>query len=164
MVGLHYSEIPHFKNWIYGLATNSLQLYLTIVWIQVIWIYKSVKTEGCYLKSHLELCSLFSSHYFQGRHHQPAAFIILDVSTNLSGHSRVSVTVQVVILQMIHIGWLSTLNSLMQMIQYVTGKRDDVFKELPVFERTLPSQVRCVWHYCVPPHSQFLPEKVRWSS
>lgn len=52
----------------------------------------------CY-SSHLQLCPLFRSHDFQRRHHQPAAFVILDVGTNLPSHSRVSVAVQVVVLK-----------------------------------------------------------------
>lgn len=52
----------------------------------------------CY-SSHLQLCPLFRSHNFKRRHHQPAAFVILDVGTDLPSHSRVSVAVQVVVLK-----------------------------------------------------------------
>lgn len=61
----------------------------------------------CY-SSHLQLCSLFRSHDFQRRHHQPAAFVILDVGTDLPSHSRVSVAVQVVVLKVNARGAITT--------------------------------------------------------
>lgn len=50
-------------------------------------------------KSHLQNWSLLRSHDLQSFHHQPAAFVVLDVCPNLSCHSGVAITVQEIILQ-----------------------------------------------------------------
>lgn len=47
---------------------------------------------------HLQFFPLLRGHDPQSGHHQPAAFVVLDVSANLSCHSRVTIAIQIVVL------------------------------------------------------------------
>jgi len=71
------------------------------------WIETASKAVQQKWETHLQFSFLLGSHDFLGFYYQPAAFVILDVCTNLSSHSRVTVTVQVVILKLKCTGWLS---------------------------------------------------------
>lgn len=61
-------------------------------------ILRDQKRSIYLMRPNLQLFSLLRSHDFQGCHYQPAAFVVLNVCANLSCHSRVTVTVQVIIL------------------------------------------------------------------
>lgn len=56
-----------------------------------------------WLSPHLQLCPLLRGHDPQGCDDQPAALIVLDVGADLSCDGRVTITVQIVVLQEVNV-------------------------------------------------------------